>query len=565
MTFVDIAALGLLVGVCLCLLWTARPRDGTDSASLFTESLRRLLLLSLIMLIISSVGNLVQRTMEMSGSGITAVPHLLPAVLFKTHYGSIGLVRFGGLGLAVVTSLIGRRHLNSRFVAVILLCASAAIAFSRSATSHAADYGDLSLQELSDWFHLMASSLWGGAIIALAIVFRPSLILEDSRQHPAVSGIADRFYGLFGPVFSLLVITGLYNAWIEVGSMDLLVKTPYGRVLSAKIALLLFLTLRYVVPPRHGTDESAYVMKFLHRTRIDAIIIMAALLCAAMLTHYVPARHFTHLGHAMSMGSHAGHKEAQHEHYADSGPIVSLETVPKDITAGEPVKITVHIEDQNRRPFAGLIIHHERILHTIIIGSDLNTFAHIHTEDIGPVTSKMLKEAIFPLRFTFPKAGEYLVGFDFATAETMYSKTAYINVTGHPAMGEPKFNFSRDKDVAGYHVRLETSPEVIKAGEETTLRYVFEKKGKPVTDLEPYLGAPMHLAIALSDLKRFIHAHGFVPGESDMGHMHAASSKRSGPEIDAHVVFPVKGVYQIFSQVGHGGKVMLFHFTVDVR
>ncbi|HAM51622.1 MAG TPA: hypothetical protein DCP92_13410, partial [Nitrospiraceae bacterium] len=51
-----------------------------------------------------------------------------------------------------------------------------------------------------------------------------------------------RFYVLFGPVFSLLVATGLYNAWVEVGSFGLLIKTPYGRVLSAKIVLLLFLT-----------------------------------------------------------------------------------------------------------------------------------------------------------------------------------------------------------------------------------------------------------------------------------------------------------------------------------
>ena len=96
--------------------------------------------------------------MEMSGLGITAILPVLPTVLFKTHYGRIGLVRSAGLGLALVVWFVGRRHLNSRFVAVFLLCASAAIAFSRSATSHAADFGDLSLQELSDWLHLMASS-----------------------------------------------------------------------------------------------------------------------------------------------------------------------------------------------------------------------------------------------------------------------------------------------------------------------------------------------------------------------------------------------------------------------
>ena len=566
-TFVDITALAILVGVALCLFWTTRSRGDKETVSLFTESLRRLLVFSLIMLLISSIGNLIQRTMEMSGSGITGVPPLLPAVLLKTHYGSIGLVRFGGLGLALATSFIGRRHLNSRFVAVILLCASAAIAFSRSATSHAADFGDLSLQELADWFHLMASSLWGGALIALAIVFRPSLIEENSRQHSIVSGIADRFYVLFGPVFSLLVITGLYNAWVEAGSFGVLLTTPYGRVLSAKIMLLLFLALRYVAPPQHGQDESVFAVKFLRRTRVEAIVILAALLCAAMLTHNIPARHFMHLEHAMTAGDHSGHDQGQHEDYAATGPepVVRLDTVPQNVTAGTPVAITVHIQDQNGRPFTGLIVHHERILHTIIIGSDLDIFAHIHTEDIGPVTDKMLKEATFPLRFSFPKAGEYLVGLDFATAERFYSEKSYIKVAGRPAMGKPRIDFSTEKNVGEYGVTLETSPKVIKAGKETTLKYIIEKKSKPVTDLEPYLGAPMHLAIVLSDLKQFIHEHGFVPVESKMGHTHVASSERFGPEIDADVVFPVRGDYKIFSQVGYRGKVILFDFMVNVR
>jgi putative copper export protein len=570
-TFIDLVALAAFVGVALCLFWTAHSKGGEDTPLPFVGGLRRLLMLCLIALVISSISNFIQRSMEMSGLGITAISPVLPTVLFKTHYGRIGLVRSAGLGLALITWFIGRRHLNSRLVGVFLLCASVTIAFSRSATSHAADLGDLSLQELSDWAHLTASSLWSGALIAIAIVFRPSLIAEDIRQQPIVAGIADRFYVLFGPVFSLLVFSGLYNAWVEVGSFGLLVTTPYGRLLSAKIVLLLFLTFRYIAPPQHGSDESAFVMKFLRRTRVEAIVISVVLFCAAMLTHNIPARHFMHLEHAMTMGNHAAHEQSQHDHYAATGPeaVIRLETTPKDIKAGSPVAITVHIEDQNGRPFTGLIVHHERILHTIIIGSDLNVFAHIHTEDIGPVTDKMLKEATFPLRFTFPKAGEYLVGLDFATAEGMYSKKAYIRVSGQPRMGEPKLDFSTEKDFGVYHVTLRISPNNIKAGGETTLRYFIRKNKKPVTDLGPYLGAPMHLAIVLADLKQFIHAHGVVPGEShtNMDHMHmpAVPAEKFGPEIESVVVFPVKGAYKIFSQVKHRGKVLLFDFMVKVQ
>ncbi len=107
----------------------------------------------------------------------------------------------------------------------------------------------------------------------------------------------------------------------------------------------------------------------------------------------------------------------------------------------------------------------------------------------------------------------------------------------------------------------------IKAGEETSLSYIIEKDGKTVTDLNPYLGAAMHIAVVSVDLKQYIHAHGSVPGEphAHHDHMHTKPPKRFGPEIEADVVFPVKGIYTIFSQVKHRDKVLLFDFMVNVQ
>jgi putative copper resistance protein D len=297
LTFIDLAALAALVGVSLCLFWTARSKGDEENLQPLKGSLRRLLMLCYALLVISSITNMTQRIMEMSGLGITAVPSLLPTVLFKTHYGMIGLVRAGGLGLVLATWVISRGRLNSRFVSVLLFCAFASIAFSRGATSHASDYGDLSMREVSDWFHLMSVSIWGGALIVMAIVFRPSVMAKDRSLHRIVAGTADKFYVLLGPVLSLLVLTGVYNAWIEVRSFGLLLTTPYGRVLSVKIALLIILVFRYIAPPEHGQDDSAFAIKFARRTRVDAIMISGVLLCAAILTHNIPAHHFMPVEH----------------------------------------------------------------------------------------------------------------------------------------------------------------------------------------------------------------------------------------------------------------------------
>ena len=249
------------------------------------------------------------------------------------------------------------------------------------------------------------------------------------------------------------------------------------------------------------------------------------------------------------------------------GPVVSLDIKPDKVTAGSPADITVRIKDQNGGPVKGLEVSHERILHAVIISRDLNIFAHIHAEDLGPVTPEMIKNAALPLRFTFPRAGEYLIGIDFAAAGSLYSKAFPVKVGGSPHMGKAKTDFSTRKKFGAYTVTLTISPKEIVAGKEATLKYIIEKDGKAVSDLEPYLGASMHVATVPINLKLFIHAHGMTPEEphSPLGHMHATPPLQFGPEIDVDIVFPVQGIYKVYSQVKHKGKVLLFDFMVDVR
>jgi len=229
--------------------------------------------------------------------------------------------------------------------------------------------------------------------------------------------------------------------------------------------------------------------------------------------------------------------------------------------------MNVNLEDTDKKPLQGLLRHHDRLVHAIIIGKDLKIFAHIHPEDVGPITDAMLKQAVFPLQFTFPKAGEYIIGLDYATEYGHYSKRVSLSVSGRPHMAESNANFSKKKDFGLYHVILKTSPDSIKPNAETLFRYLIKKNYKPVTDLESYLGAPMHLTIVRMDLTEFIHTHGFVPGELPyhMKHFHTSPSERYGPEVDASIVFPAKGIYKIFREVKHENKTLLFDFMVEVK
>jgi len=98
----------------------------------------------------------------------------------------------------------------------------------------------------------------------------------------------------------------------------------------------------------------------------------------------------------------------------------------------------------------------------------------------------------------------------------------------------------KPKTVDGYIVTLNmTSKEggPIKTGAATHMKYTIMKDGKPMTNLQPYLGAMGHLIIS-SDLKEFVHSH---PHEE--GAEYAAASK-SGPNVDFEATFKAPGIYK---------------------
>jgi hypothetical protein len=255
-------------------------------------------------------------------------------------------------------------------------------------------------------------------------------------------------------------------------------------------------------------------------------------------------------------------------HTAGEEAVATIKTKPEHITAGVPTTIVLSLKDRRGRPITDLTVHHDRLIHVVIVSQDFSVFAHIHPQDFEPITPELKKIARYPIKFTFPKSGRYIMGIDFAVKGHPISKHFSLDVSGEPKMGHLEKDLGREKTFGDLDVEL-SAPGHIVAGKEVTLGYFFKTKGRPVTDLDPYLSAPMHLAIISADLAHFIHTHGEIPGMSPMGphehEMHMRVPERFGPRIDVYVVFPVKGLYQIFGQVGHRGKVVLTSFMVEVE
>jgi hypothetical protein len=281
-------------------------------------------------------------------------------------------------------------------------------------------------------------------------------------------------------------------------------------------------------------------------------------------------------------------------------------TQPERPRAGERTALTFILSDESGEPLQDLVTHHGRKLHVIIVSEDMQVLGHVHPRGFGEhIVAGQTK--VF---FTFPRPGRYLVAADYMTADGPHGEQFTVNVasSGDAAAADPDavappsigivtleeddrytdpISLEGTEQAGGYGVSLQR-PDSIKAGEPVTFTYHFTMDGEPVTDLRPYLEAPMHLAVVSGDLSQFLHEHGMLPGEEHPGHSeagaHAAHGSHDeasgdshhgdhgyqgpaefGPEITAHVSFPEPGRYYLFSQTAHGDTLLISRIPVEVE
>lgn len=558
-TWVLLASLALCMGVSVCRLWVLPPSALTEGRypENLPASIWRLLGIGIIVLTASSVMELFVRASEMSGSTVMA-PSVLPTLLLRTHYGHLLMVRAAALAALWFGWHAGRRNPGSLKPSAFILGAAAVIAITMSATGHASDLGDFSLLELMDWLHLMAASIWGGGLLALSTVVLPMVGQSPGRDE--ITTIGRRFSRIVnGVVMLIIVVTAFHKAWFYVNSFHALWNTPYGQTIIVKISLFFLLLISGAYSEWYGDmPRDRWIRRFTRTARVQVILIVAILFCAALLRHQIPARHASHLSHSSYAAAAVSSKV-----------FASLKAAPGPPRAGEDTTLLLGFTDFKGGPVKGLTVTHERLVHVMIISEDFSSFAHIHPEDFGAITGEMLNDARFTLHYLFPAAGRYLIAVDTALGGSPVSKLMYLTVSGSPVAGVVSKDLSREKHFGDYTVSLTSRPEKIRAGEETVLTYIIKKGGVPVTDLEPYLAAPMHFAVVSAGLGNFIHTHGELPGTGGDHHDHADMQHMKppppnfGPVINAEVVFPEKGLYKIFGEARHNGKVLLLGFMIE--
>ena len=272
---VHFAASATVAGALMFRTVVADPAlRGEDKAgAVIDRQIRTLAWIALVIAAISGGAWLLLQTASMSGqtSGEVMMSGALLAVLDETQFGLVSEVRLALALLLAICLAYDRRSLARWLASAAALCFAVSIAWTGHAASTPYKLGYLHLT--ADALHLCGAAAWTGGLMALV------LLLNAVGQNGAAEIELDavrRFSALGMFSVATLIVTGIVNAWILVGSFRALVQTDYGWVLMEKLAvfavMIAFATVnRFWLTPELASPASDRAVRRLTRNAIAEI------------------------------------------------------------------------------------------------------------------------------------------------------------------------------------------------------------------------------------------------------------------------------------------------------
>jgi hypothetical protein len=231
---------------------------------------------------------------------------------------------------------------------------------------------------------------------------------------------------------------------------------------------------------------------------------------------------------------------------ADNGKTYRMDfaATPTQLAAGKPVTLSFQpqIETDTKAPVP-LAMLHEKKMHLIIVSKDLSEFFHEHP-DFKP-------SGRYEVPFTFKTGGEYVLFQDYQPEGGAHQLGRQeITVAGTPK-APVKFSKDQMRWQQGEYAAVLAFDKAVRVGQPLALSVNVSRNGQTVTDLDNYLGAKGHMVIISEDTKQYLHVHPQEEGGSNSA-------------IGFHTTFEKPGLYRVFLQFNHGGKIHTSDFTVNV-
>lgn len=244
------------------------------------------------LLLVACVARLVVQALAVNGADAIADSARLRAIVLSTMWGKSWIVQL----LATLAVLVGfrqaRRANGSASPSMrgwgIVTAAAVVLAFTPAFAGHAAAApARRSLMQVLDGLHVIGAAGWlGSLLLVLAAGVPAALALAEQRRGLGVAELVNAFSPTALVFAGLVGLTGLFAAWMHIGTFASLWGTPYGKILLAKLAVLSIVALTGAynwlrVKPALGTVESAHRLR--RSATVEVTVAVVVLLITAIL------------------------------------------------------------------------------------------------------------------------------------------------------------------------------------------------------------------------------------------------------------------------------------------
>ncbi|MFN8016739.1 MAG: copper resistance protein CopC [Acidimicrobiales bacterium] len=167
-------------------------------------------------------------------------------------------------------------------------------------TGHTRTMSPLWLGYLADAAHLLAAAIWLGGLVATVVAVGRR---RDEGDPLGAAEAVARFSGWAAVTAGAVVVAGGALAWIEVGGLHALTTTTYGRLLLAKVAIVLVVVAiaawnRFRLVPRVAAasledparDDEVAWRSLTRLMRIEVVALVVVLVLTGVLANVTPAK-----------------------------------------------------------------------------------------------------------------------------------------------------------------------------------------------------------------------------------------------------------------------------------
>ena len=205
--------------------------------------------------------------------------------------------------VVIVLGLLAWRGVR-RWPGQVALGATTLALLTSSLNSHgAALLSGAYLGVAADWLHFIGVAAWIGGLLNVVLVLPVAVQASQSMGDRVLARAVTRFSTLAIASVGLIVVTGTFQAWLEVGSWEGFIQSAYGLSVTVKIALLVLMMvlaafnllivrpgLARIAVSGSSAAASSLARRFAFAVRGEVVLGVAVLIAAAVLTGLAPAR-----------------------------------------------------------------------------------------------------------------------------------------------------------------------------------------------------------------------------------------------------------------------------------